>query len=136
MSSNTLNIVPQGWFSWDFTIMAESEVVAEVDISWWREKGELTVQGDVYKVYREGLMSGAFVLESGGVMIARAEKPNFILRSYDIEHEGKHYTLQASSAFRRQFVLLDGDREVGSIEPEGILLAEPEPCLRPTCNCL
>jgi hypothetical protein len=61
-----LTAVPKRWFSWDFTVTEESQAVADIDISWWREKGILTVQGVDYRVSREGMMSGDFVLESAG----------------------------------------------------------------------
>jgi hypothetical protein len=114
-----LKAVPKSWFSWDFTVMDESRPVAEIDVSRWREKGLLTVEGATYQVYREGLMSGAFVLESAGSALARAEKPSAFHRSFIIEHAGKRYTLRARSAFGREFLLLDGAKEIGSLSPEG-----------------
>ena len=115
-----LRAVPKRWFSWDFTVMQGSETLADMDLSWWREKGVLTVQGRSYRVYREGLMSGDFVLESPESVVARANKPSALRRSFLIEHAGKQYTLRARSAFRRAFLLLDGETEVGSLSPEGI----------------
>ena len=40
-----LRVVPKRWFSWDFTVMDESNTVADIDMSWWREKGVLAVEG-------------------------------------------------------------------------------------------
>ena len=115
-----LELVPKSWFSWDFAALEASQPVAEIDISWWREKGVLTVQGASYPVYREGLASGDFLLESAGSVLARAQKPSAFRRSFLVEHAGKQYTLRAKSAFRRAFILLDGSEEVGSVCPEGI----------------
>ena len=115
-----LKAIPKRWFSWDFTVMEGSQPVADIDVSWWREKGLLTVHGIDYMVYREGLMSGAFILELDGTVLARAEKPSAFHRAFLIEHAGKQYTLRAKSAFRRAFLLLDGSREIGSLSPEGI----------------
>lgn len=115
-----LKAIPTSWFSWDFTVTDGTQPVANIDISWWREKGELTVQGAAYQVYREGLMSGAFILEKGGAVMARAEKPSAFRRSFIIEHAGRQYTLRAKAALGREFLLLEGEREVGSISPEGI----------------
>jgi len=115
-----LKAIPKRWFSWNFTVMEGSQPVADIDVSWWREKGLLTIQGTTYKVYREGLMSGAFILESAGAVLARAEKPSAFRNSFIIEHAGKHYTLCKKSAFRREFLLLDGSGEIGSLSPEGI----------------
>lgn len=115
-----LTAVPKHWFSWDFTVTEGSQTVAEIDISWWREKGALTVQGVDYRVYREGMMSGDFILESAGSTLARAQKPSAFHRSFAIDHEGRRYILRAESVFRRTFLLLDGDRKIGSLSPEGI----------------
>jgi hypothetical protein len=112
-----LEVVPTGWFSWDFTISEGSRPVAEFDISWWRERGELTVQGSTFRVSREGMLSGDFLLESDRGILARATKPSVLRRSFTVQSGTKTYTLQARSAFRRSFVLLDDDREVGAIAP-------------------
>lgn len=115
-----LTVVPKQWFSWDFTVMEGSRAVAEIDISWWREQGVLTVQGVDYRVYREGMMSGDFILESAGSVLARAEKPSAFHRSFTIDHADRQFTLRAKAVFRRHFLLLDGDGEIGSVSPEGI----------------
>jgi hypothetical protein len=117
-----LKAIPKRCLSWDFTVMDRSQPVADIDVSWWREKGQLTVEGTVHKVYREGLASGAFILESTGLVLARAEKTSAFRRSFTIDHAGKQYTLRAKSAFRRDFVLLEGAgaKELGSLSPEGV----------------
>ena len=83
-------------------------------------RGYMTVEGLDYQVYREGLMSGDFILASNKTVLARAKKPNAFRRSFTIEHGDKKYTLGAKSAFRRGFILLDGNREVGSLSPQGV----------------
>jgi hypothetical protein len=116
-----LNAIPKRWFSWDFFIMDGARQVAEMDVAWWREQGLLTVQGVPYKVYREGMMSGAFVLETAGTGVARAEKPDAFHRCFVIEHGGRLFTLRAKSVFGREFILFDdGPNEIGFIAPEGI----------------
>jgi hypothetical protein len=116
-----LELIPKTWSSWNFTALEASQAVADIDVSWWREKGVLTVRGASYPVFREGLMSGDFILESAGSVLARAQKPSAFRRSFIIKHAGEQYTLRAKSAFRRAFILLDGSREIGSISPEGIV---------------
>jgi hypothetical protein len=115
-----LTAAPKQWFSWDFTVTEGSQPVANIDISWWRERGLLTVQGADYRVYRERMMSGDFILESAGSVVARAHKPSAFHRLFTINHEGRRYTLRAESVFRRTFLLLEGDRQIGSLSPEGI----------------
>jgi hypothetical protein len=114
----TLEIVPTNWFSWNFTVSQQSRPIAGFDISWWRERGSLTVEGKTYPVSREGMMSGDFVLESDRGILARATKLSALRRSFTVVSGAKTYTLRAKQAFRRSFVLLDGDREIGRIAPE------------------
>jgi hypothetical protein len=115
-----LKLTPKSWLSWDFIVTDGESPVAEIDISWWREKGVLTVRGSTYEVYREGLMSGDFILESSGAILARAEKPSALYRSFDLECGEKYYTLRAESAFSRKFVLMSEDRAVGWLSPDGL----------------
>ena len=115
-----LRIAPQRWFSWDFTVSQGSEPVAEIDISWWRDRGELTVQGASFRVSRQGMMSGDFLLESDRGVMARATKPSMMRRLFVVQHEATTYTLRPRSVLGRTFVLLDGEREVGSITPAGL----------------
>ena len=58
-----LQIAPTHWYSWDFKVADESRPVADIAMSWWREKGKLAIDDVTYRVYREAPMSGAFVLE-------------------------------------------------------------------------
>ena len=115
-----LKVISKSWFSWDYIVTDGASPIAEIDVSWWREEGVLTVHGSTYDVYREGLISGAFLLESDGSILARAEKPSAFRRSFELECGKKIYMLRAASAFRRKFVLIDGDREVGEISPDGV----------------
>jgi hypothetical protein len=115
-----LMLVPLSWFSWDFNVLQNGSPIAEIDIFSWQEKGVLAVGGSSYKVYREDLMSGHFILELNGALLAHAEKPSALRRSFTIQHEDKTYTLKAESAFGRTFLLLKNDRQIGSIAPAGI----------------
>ena len=83
-----LRIAPKHWYSWDFEVTQDSEHIADIDVSWWREKAEITIQGTSYNVYRQGLMSGAFVLESKDSELARAVKPSSLRRSFTLEYAG------------------------------------------------
>jgi hypothetical protein len=116
-----LKAIPQGWFSWNFSVMDGAQSVVDIQVSWWRERGRLTVQDQPYTVYRDGFLGvrGAFILESAGVIVARAEKPSAWRRCFRIEYAGRQYTLRATSAFRRAFHLLDGTNVIGSLTPEG-----------------
>jgi len=117
---SVLTLSPHNWFSWNFSLFdGEERPLAEVNLSSWRERGTLMVEGVEYDVYRESPL-GDFLLQRSGSVLARAEKPSMFLRSFIIKYQQKSYTLRAESAFRRAFVLLDGEREIGSIVPKGV----------------
>jgi len=40
-----LELVPLGWFSWDFSILQNGSPIAEIKCSSWREKGTLAIGG-------------------------------------------------------------------------------------------
>jgi hypothetical protein len=117
-TSMMLQIVPTSWWSWDVKVSDEARPVADIAMSWWREKGALAIDGARYRVYREAPLSGAFVLAGAGGVLARAEKPSVFRREFVVRHAGREYTLRPRSMFRRAFVLLDGSREVGSLAPQ------------------
>jgi len=114
-----LRATPVSWFSWNFLVSDGDNPVAEINLAWLREAGQLSVGETSYRVYREGVMSGAFILEKDGVRLARAEKPSAVFRSFVVDYNGRSFTLEAESALRRKFVLKDGEGLVGSIFPEG-----------------
>jgi hypothetical protein len=116
-----LHIVPTRWYSWDVTVSDGSRPVANIVTSWMREKGAMTVEGRTYRVSREGLMSGDFVLEQPGGTLARAEKTSVFGREMVIRHAGRSYTLRPGSFWGRSFVLFEGSRQIGSIAPTGVL---------------
>jgi hypothetical protein len=116
---STLKLIPKSWLSWDFNVLQDDHLVAEIDISQWREKGKLAIDGSHYDVYREGLLSGAFLLEGDGTRLAGAIKPSVFARSFEVEYIGKTYQWRGE-LFKRKFILSEGEQEVGSLTPDGI----------------
>jgi len=115
-----LQIRPMRWFSWDFAVERDGREVAELDISWWRERGALTITGQTYAIAREGLIAGDFRMTAPDhSVVATASKPSVLRRRFDIVCRGHTVVLEARSAWRRTMdVLLDG-RAVGAITPSG-----------------
>ncbi|AMY07271.1 hypothetical protein LuPra_00438 [Luteitalea pratensis] len=97
--------------------------VAEVNLSSWRERGAVLAAGIEHKVFRQGFL-GPFVLEQAGSVVASAEKSSAFRKTVQIEHHGRHYTLKPRSCWRREMVLYEGDRELGSIAPSNWLVRD------------
>ena len=116
-----LRAVPKGWFSSSYKILDNDTIVAILDPSLLREAAELTIQGAIYSLHREGLMSGAFVLKNGSSLLARAEKPSALYRSFQVEISGTQYTLEAETVMSNKFVLTKGGVPAGAVYREGVL---------------
>lgn len=67
------------------------------------------------------MLSGSFLLESAGSILARATKPSALFRSFLVEHAGGQYRLEAESVMLRKFILYAGDKQIGSVHPERAL---------------
>jgi hypothetical protein len=109
-----LTIIPKAWYSWNFRVVDQDRPLAFLDLSSWREKGTLTIEGVEHRVYREGVMSGDFVLERNGTVLARASKPSALFNRFVVAHQGREFTLEKKSIWRRAFVLQSRLGEAGS----------------------
>jgi len=112
-----LTAVPRHWHSWGFSLTEGGKSVADIDISSWREKGQLTISNVPYRVYRRSPFRGTFILESKGTVIARARKSNFFSRRMTIEYGKVKYELKPASIFSRRFHLISGKAVVGRLSP-------------------
>jgi hypothetical protein len=113
-----LRAIPKGWLSSDYTVFENETAVAEVDLSFLTESSDIRIKEGIYKAYREGWASGAFVIESAGSILARAEKPSALYRSFIVEYGDRKYTLEAESALLRKFILMEEAEKIGSIYPD------------------
>ena len=122
-----LRAMPDGWFSYDFTVFDRSETpVARADLANWRETAKLEVGGTRYEARRKGWASKEFVLETeDGRVVAVAEKPSAWKDRFVFEHGGNRYEMKKESAWRSAFVLSrDGVGLVGSIRRKGFFKRE------------
>ncbi|HKE87943.1 MAG TPA: hypothetical protein VKB50_29510 [Vicinamibacterales bacterium] len=110
-----MTIVPLNWYSWNFDLLEGTRRLARLDLSSWRERGVLSVEGINHRVYREGAASGDFVVARDGLVLARATKPSAFRAQFVVSWNGREYTLRRESIWRRTFVLLDGDTKIGSL---------------------
>jgi hypothetical protein len=116
-----LRLVPESWLTWNFDVLDNDRKITEIKTSTLPESGRFSIEGSEFHAHREGMFSGEFFLEKDGEIVARAQKPSALKSSFDIEFSDRRYTLKKESWAGRSFVLLQGDLEVGSIRPEGML---------------
>jgi len=113
-----LKVVPKSWLSWDFAVEdAVGMPWGEVGLSSWRERGSVSVGGQQFGVARQGLV-GPFVLQGPAGPVAEASKPSAFKREFTLSFGGQECVLKQLSWWRREFGLLRGDVQVGSITPE------------------
>jgi hypothetical protein len=114
-----LDAMPRGLFSWGFTVRQDGDTIADIDPSWFGERAEVRAGGQTYSAYRQGLLAGTFVLQSGERALARVRKASAFLRAFDIDLAGRPLELKATSFWTREFVLFEGGVPVGRIAPAG-----------------
>jgi hypothetical protein len=114
-----LEAKPIGIFSRNFGIEAGGQRIAMLAGSWWREAGEVSIEGQPYRFFREGLMSGDFILEKEGQVVARAVKPSAFSSRFDVELKDRRYSLKRASTFGRAFSVVQDEVVVGSIRRTG-----------------
>jgi signal transduction histidine kinase len=127
---STLTLVPRRWYSWDFDLVDGDRRLAGLEMSWWREKGVLTVDGVDHRIYRESL-AGDFVLEQNGTVVARATKLSVWTNSFVLTCGGHEYSLRKRSMWRREFVLRSGQTEIGSLVPRNMWTRHAQVTLPP-----
>lgn len=113
--------VPRNFLSWSFALRRDGEPVAEIDMSWFRERANVSVGNKAYVFSRESILLGTFALWQGDDVLAHAQKTNVFLRSFEVEIEGQVLTLRAVSAFRREFGLYRDGVQIGRIYPQSWL---------------
>jgi hypothetical protein len=116
----SMTLVPKHWYSWDFNVTSGDRTLAVLDVSAWCERAEIVIGDVTHRVFREGVMSGDFVMARGDRELARAAKPSVFRNTFIVRYDGTDYTLRKASAWRRAFVLLEGERQIGSIAPESL----------------
>jgi hypothetical protein len=113
-----LQAIPKAWYSRGFTVLDGTQTIADIDRSWWLERGALMAQGATYRVYREGLIFGPFLLETEEAVLARAALRSGLIgsSSFIIEHAGKQYSLGSDG---NKSVFLDSFGEkIGSLSKD------------------
>lgn len=115
---HTSSAIPRSALSWTFDLLQDGEPQVEVVVNSFREKGFVRIRSKEYRVHREGLLTGPFVLVDGLRTVATADKPSAFKRRLDIDFERRRFVFKADSAFYRAMTLYENDAPIGSIEPQ------------------
>jgi hypothetical protein len=98
-----------------YTISRHGEMITELRLSWFREAGEVTIDGVPHTLGREGLLSRDFTLSRGDEVIARAHKPSMLRDRLEVEHAGRTYELARASMWRSDLHVRADGQTLGSI---------------------
>jgi hypothetical protein len=110
-----LRAIPRSFLSWNFLLLDDDVEAGSLEVAWMRERARLDIDGVEYNLYRQGWLSGLFVLERGGAVLAQAEKPNPFTRRFEVTCAHHTLCLVAQSPFARAFDLYDHERQIGGI---------------------
>jgi hypothetical protein len=110
-----------GVFDRGFRVERDGRAVAEVDLSAWRAEGEatFTAEGIGYRMRREAVFGGAFLLEAGSETAARAEKPSALFSRFEVHAAGRSWELRRAGFWSQAMALFEGGREVGRLRRAG-----------------
>ncbi len=106
---------PKHWFSWGFDLDLDGTAWVTFDMDWLREGGRFTWASTEYRLSREGVWSGDFLLVAGERVLAHATKENPFVRRFAIDIDGRELVLQAAGWFTPRFELIERDTVVGRV---------------------
>lgn len=109
---------PHGTFKNGFDLLDDAgRELGTFHGSAWRERGEITADGQLAGFRRDG--GRRFALDGPGGELAAAEKPSVWSGRWVIEAGGRAYELAKRSWLSRSFELRRGEEVVGSVHPKG-----------------
>jgi hypothetical protein len=115
-----LEAEPTGWASWNTLIKSNGAPITELSISAWKSRGSFSLDGQEFTIEPRGFWLHNAVLQRGGTIIAKAEKPALMRRHWVLSSAGNRLDLESRSWTGGDYVLRVGGREVGSITRQGI----------------
>jgi hypothetical protein len=112
-----MEAVPKGWFGRYFELHHHRRPIATLDVSAWREGAKIEIGGKLHQFKRERMFGGAFLLQRGDEVLARATKPSALKKVFELEVDGRSFTFKRLSGFRREFGLFAGNQHIGGVAP-------------------
>jgi hypothetical protein len=116
-----LHTKPTGFASWNVRVLSGEAEITRLKISLIRSKGSFELDGDTFTIEPQGFFMVSAELRKGASVIARAEKASLTRRRFKITSAGHRLELESRSWTGREYVLLMGEKEVGTIRRSGFL---------------
>ena len=110
---------PKKGLTRDIALIENGVTIATIKPSRLKEAANLETGEKSYKLKRERLMSGAFLVMEGNESLAKAIKPSAFHSHFNIEYDGETFLLKRPKIIGRTFELWHGKRVIGEIRPKG-----------------
>ena len=102
-----LDIRCRSVFKWQFDIFENDSLVADIDLKIWKEGADIEIKGEPFRIYRDGMFRGPYVLEAHRTELVRAKKTSVFKRRFEVDFAGRRFVLRATSIFRRTFTVTE-----------------------------
>jgi len=103
---------------WGYNLYLGRELLVSFIVSWTWGSSSFQWEGVRYDLYREFPCFGAFVISSGGRILARATKNSVFTRAFTVRIGDRTLRLRAAHPFTRRFILEDQNYPLGEVNPE------------------
>lgn len=110
---------PKTAATWSYTMTEDGQTVGRVEVSSFRDQGEIEVDGTTYDVRRSAPLVGSFVLREGEATRAQAERTPG--GSDRIVVDGRTFELRILDPVRLDRVLEEHGQPIGSLRHDGTL---------------
>lgn len=120
-----LTLHPGGLFSRTVIVRSNGHDLATIRDKAMREGAHIRIEGVEYELRRSGIMSGDYLLESAGRVLATGRKPSFFSRRMQADIGGWVYDLVPRANFTSKFVVQYNGQVVGSIGPKPVIRSFP-----------
>jgi hypothetical protein len=102
-----LDVTNRSFLKWQFEVSEAGRKLAFIDLKAVKEGADIEISGEPFRMYREGFLRGAYVLEAFGKELVRAEKPSVFHRRFVVDFAGRRFALKAVSVWRRAFTVTE-----------------------------
>lgn len=111
--------IPVSKLSWEFLISEGDRLMGVANYAWVDGDGWIEIKRDSFKVNSSGYSSEKIkLIEQGNEIALATRRGDIFCNEYEVEYNGRKIVMRSTSSLKREFILLEGDHQVGCIEPE------------------